>query len=80
MDGHVAIPDGVVRIGEGAFAGCVGLTDVTIPDSVTDIGEFSFANCPGLKNVTIPRGATIAAKGAFDDEVTIRKGENGKRS
>ena len=82
LAGAVSIPDTinslpVAAIGEDAFAGCCGLTGVTIPDSVTDIGEFSFANCPGLKSVTIPRIATIAAKGAFDDEVAIRKRENG---
>ena len=39
-----AIPDGVVSIGESAFASC-NKTSVTIPESVTSIGDFAFDGC-----------------------------------
>ena len=30
--GEVTIPEGVLKIGEGAFAGCAVLTGVTVPE------------------------------------------------
>ena len=33
----ITIPDTITSIGEGAFAGCVGLTGITIPGSVKRI-------------------------------------------
>ncbi len=48
------IPDTVTSIGEGAFYGCVGLTEITIPNSVTRIGEFAFENCTGLVSIVLP--------------------------
>ncbi|MDE7360779.1 MAG: leucine-rich repeat protein, partial [Oscillospiraceae bacterium] len=38
----VVIDDGVTSIGDNAFEGCTGLTDVTIPDSVETIGDNAF--------------------------------------
>jgi hypothetical protein len=49
--GLYAIPDGVLRIGDRAFANCAGLTDVTIPEGVAYIGHGAFANCSGLQNM-----------------------------
>ena len=43
----------VISIGESAFEGCSGLTEVTIPNSVTSIGEQAFQNCCGLTEVNI---------------------------
>ena len=50
---NLVIPDGVTRIGDGAFAYCSGLTSVTIPESVTEIGELAFDGCTGLTSVYI---------------------------
>ena len=36
------IPDGVTKIGAGAFSECESLEKITIPDSVAEIGEDSF--------------------------------------
>ena len=49
VNGDVTIPDGVAKIGPGAFSGCGGLTRVRIPSSVTDIAELDeiFANWVG---------------------------------
>ncbi len=35
----------VSEIGEGAFAGCSGLEEITIPSSVVEIGASAFSNC-----------------------------------
>jgi hypothetical protein len=44
----------VTTIGNTAFFGCSGLTNVTIPNSVTSIGISAFNGCIGLTSVTIP--------------------------
>ena len=57
--GAITIPSSlggypVTSIGEGAFSGCSGLTNVTISSSVTIIGSWAFYGCSGLTSVTIP--------------------------
>ena len=42
------IPDGVLSIGDNAFANCGVLTDVVIPKSVTEIGVDAFACTPWM--------------------------------
>ncbi len=64
-DTYYEIPNNVTSIGEGAFAGCITLSNVTIPDSVTSIGEGAFAGCITLTNVTIPDSVTSIGEGAF---------------
>ncbi len=61
------IPDGVVSIGNFAFAYCLDLTSVTIPESVTSIGEKAFYRCESLTSITIPEGVTSIGKQAFRD-------------
>lgn len=41
----------VVAIGEGAFKGCVNVTEIVIPDTVSTIGDNAFLGCAGLSNV-----------------------------
>ena len=72
--GSVTIPEtvtyndvtySVTSIGEWAFGGSSGLTEVVIPNSVTSIGDWAFFNCSGLKEVTIPSSVTSIGHGAF---------------
>ena len=62
---EVAIPEGVMRIADGAFADCGELTTVTIPVGVTSIGEDAFARCRWLGDVSIPFGVTTIEDYAF---------------
>ena len=47
------IPDGVVEIGNKAFANCTELTSITIPESVTSIRKEAFKDCSNLKSVKV---------------------------
>lgn len=60
------VPDGVLGIGEYAFANNEVLTEVTFPESIALIGEFAFVECVGLEKVTInSSGATVIENRAF---------------
>jgi len=49
----VNIPEGVERIGKGAFWGCSSLTTVYFPPSLTSIGEYALEMCVSLDNVDL---------------------------
>ena len=63
--GEYTVPDTVISIGNYAFDGCSGLTNVTIPDGVTSIGERAFNYCNSLTNITIPDNVTFIGDYAF---------------
>ena len=62
---NTIIPNSVTTIGDQAFLGCTGLTEVTIPNSVTTIGEGAFYGCTGLTSVTIGNSVTSIGNYAF---------------
>ena len=49
----VVLPNGLKKIGAGAFAECEKLSSITIPASVTSIEEYAFMSCYGLAEVHI---------------------------
>ena len=49
----VAIPCGVVSIGESAFCGCTELQSISLPQSVSAIGNYAFRDCPNLSTISI---------------------------
>jgi formylglycine-generating enzyme len=65
LSGSYTIPDSVTRIGEYAFSGCTGLTNVVIPGSVTTIGEYAFSGCTGLQEVYFQGNAPTAPDNVF---------------
>ncbi len=44
----------VTKIGEYAFFGCSGLTEIVLPGGITEIGRDAFGFCTRLTSVTIP--------------------------
>lgn len=60
-----AIPDGIRKIGEFAYARA-GLTSVRIPDGVEEIGYAAFYHCNNLAEVTIPDSVKEIGVSAFD--------------
>ena len=61
----VIIDNGITSIGNNAFNGCSGLSNITIPNSVTVIGSGAFSGCVKLKNITIPNSVTEIGVVAF---------------
>ena len=55
----------MTSIGNYAFSGCSGLTNINIPNSVTSIGGNAFSGCSGLTNVNIPNSVTSIGGSAF---------------
>ena len=56
--GRVEIPleyDGlyISEIGDKAFAGQVGITEIVIPKHINAIGNYAFYDCPGLEKITV---------------------------
>ena len=67
VNGDVAIPFGVTTIGDSAFYGCSGLTNVTITESVTAIEEYGFGECTSLASIIIPSNVARIGDYAFSD-------------
>jgi hypothetical protein len=63
--GSVTIPNSVTSIGNYAFMGYTGLTNITIPNSVTSIGDGAFVRCTGLISINIPNSVTSIGEDAF---------------
>ena len=59
------IPNSVTSIGNSAFCGCSGLTELTLPNSVTSIGNCAFGGCSGLTELTLPNSITSIGDYAF---------------
>ena len=55
------------EIGDNAFYGCSGLTNLTLPAGITEIGESAFFGCSGLTSLNLPAGITSIGSSAFSD-------------
>lgn len=71
------IPDGVIEIGDCAFANC-NIESITIPDSVTVIGCGAFAECLSLTKVDIPDSVTKIDDCAFSSCTSLKNITIGK--
>ena len=43
----------VIAIGESAFEGCSGLSQISIPSSVKTVGNYAFKDCTALTSATL---------------------------
>lgn len=69
---NTVIPNGVIKIGHGAFFDCLGLTAIHIPDGVTEIGNGAFCGCSELMEISIPEGVTRIGDNAFYGCASLR--------
>lgn len=51
--GTYEVPSHVTAIGEYAFSGCTGLTNIIIPDSVATLGMSAFEGCTHLTHINL---------------------------
>ncbi len=70
---------GITSIGDYAFMGCSGLTELTLPNSVRSIGESAFRGCSGLTELILPNSVTSIGNYAFSDcsgleKITVDRG------
>jgi hypothetical protein len=63
--GGYAVPDGVLRIANGAFDHCASLTEVLISGSVTNIADGAFYACTGLTDAFIGTNVFFIGNLAF---------------
>ena len=61
----VILPEGVVKIGYGAFSFAEKLSEIVLPSTLTEIGYGAFC-CTGLTSVVIPEGVTRIEGAAFE--------------
>ena len=61
---HIILPEGLVSIGEDAFASCAS-TEIIIPDSVTNLGSGAFRGCAKLEKAVVGAGITSIASQLF---------------
>lgn len=59
------LPNGLQKIGRGAFRNSRDLIEVILPDSLLEIDDDAFENCVNLKRIQIPDGVLRIGKGAF---------------
>ena len=60
----VEVKSGVKSLGDYAFYGCAGLSQVILPE-VTAIGKYTFYGCTALTELTVPGNVSSIGAGAF---------------
>ena len=61
----VEFPNTLVKLGEGVFMGCQGLSEITFPEQLTEVPNYSFAYCVKLEKVVLPSSITKIGEFAF---------------
>ena len=61
----ITLPDGLLEIGDNAFAGCKNLMEVNIPRTVRRIGSGAFEQTK-IQDVRIPEGVKVIEHDTFD--------------
>lgn len=63
---QVAIPDGITKIADSAFANNLTITQVTVPEGVVEIGEKVFQGCTNLSQIHLPNSLSKIGFATFD--------------
>ena len=65
------MPSSLTEIGRYAFAGAIGLTEVTIPENTQIIRDHVFADCTKLTQINLSEGLTTIYAYAFENCTSI---------
>ena len=68
----VILPDTVVEIGESAFSGCSGITEIKLGEHLISVGDFAFSGA-SVTSITIPKTVTSITEAAFDGCMKLEK-------
>lgn len=69
---NTIIPEGILRIGDGAFWHTSSLASIAIPESVKSIGSRAFSGCRGLEFIAIPDSVTSIETEAFSETRSLK--------
>lgn len=61
----VTLPEGVTRIGFGAFSDCPNLADISLPSSLTTLGDWAFYRDGALQQATVPEAVRRVGAATF---------------
>ena len=62
----IVLPSNCTSIGEYAFNGCKGITDITFGNQTTSIGNFAFANCIKLTSLNLGNSSPTIGNSSFN--------------
>lgn len=68
----IEIPDGVIKIGDYAFAGCKSLGSISLPDTVNEIGDYAFFGAESVTEFVFGEGISNIGEGAFSGAVQAK--------
>ena len=66
------LPEGLLKIGSGAFSDLSSLERIHLPNTLTTIETVAFENCTSLEHITIPANVTYIGNRAFDTCISLK--------
>lgn len=63
---RVILPDNIIAIGDGAFAGCTQLEQIIMGAALQEVGDYAFSGCESLYNIEFPATVSCVGDYAFD--------------
>lgn len=69
----ILLPNTLVSVSDGAFAGCLSLSSISIPESVREIGDYAFSGDLLLVSANLGSGVTEIGDYAFSKCVAMNE-------
>lgn len=69
---EVELPNGLTRVGDNAFGGCINIKSLELPTTCTSVGKEAFYNCRLQDDLYLPEGLTTIGDRAFSSLMRTR--------